>query len=599
MMKLIKLYSDNPKFRSIHFNEGLSVIVGLKKSTDKNKSSNGIGKSMSLSLIHLILGASFSSNTSGKKLKKFLANYGTFFLHIQDKDGIERIFKKNFSQKEYYIDGVKYVESSASKDYTNQLKSLLVSDHNNRFNMSFRQLFNCFARRYIDSNIYYKSATFQQAQGEYDHSQMITNLSLLDVLFDEHYVYKSLKDSHAVLTNTKKQLINYIDDNEEQINQYHVEIARLKDAKQSFKISPIYSELQEQADELTYEINDLRNAVSSNERTLRKNKTALKHLKSENVDFSTVNQLYQEAQIFFPECVKERVESAQKFHVKLYNFRKERIHKSIEQGSEQLKRDKDHLKKLAVERDHLLESLSRSGALDEYSRLIERISLLEKEVVSLSSNKVAHDKIEQDILHIEQDISTRKVSARDSLDDLKEHIQFSNLEFNKLVSQFYGDRWDCKLDITFREKTKFLYYVDTYIKKQESPGYNQVKIFCYDMLLYTLNKDLLGFLAHDSCILTGMDERQQNTLFHIALNMTQENNFQYLININHQDYQNLISIKPEMTDEQKQQAQLIQDSVVLHLEDTDPSQYLFGCVFDDEIKAGNAGSQMSLNVDGD
>ena len=58
-MRLIELSCDNPKFRKLLFNkEGLTLIVG-DGPLDKTKegSSNGVGKTLALGLVHHCLGA--------------------------------------------------------------------------------------------------------------------------------------------------------------------------------------------------------------------------------------------------------------------------------------------------------------------------------------------------------------------------------------------------------------------------------------------------------------------------------------------------------------------------------------------------------------
>ena len=58
-MKLIRLSCDQSSFKTLNFNaEGLTLIVG-DGSSDKTKegSSNGVGKTLALGLVHHCLGA--------------------------------------------------------------------------------------------------------------------------------------------------------------------------------------------------------------------------------------------------------------------------------------------------------------------------------------------------------------------------------------------------------------------------------------------------------------------------------------------------------------------------------------------------------------
>lgn len=56
-MKLLKLSSSNQSFKTLEFNKGLNILAGLQLSNEDKKTYNGIGKSFSLNLVHLLLGA--------------------------------------------------------------------------------------------------------------------------------------------------------------------------------------------------------------------------------------------------------------------------------------------------------------------------------------------------------------------------------------------------------------------------------------------------------------------------------------------------------------------------------------------------------------
>ena len=69
-MKLIQLSSSDVRFKPINFEDGLNIIVGQKiLKNDKKKTSNGIGKSLSLICIDYLLG----KGTQSKEIKKLKA----------------------------------------------------------------------------------------------------------------------------------------------------------------------------------------------------------------------------------------------------------------------------------------------------------------------------------------------------------------------------------------------------------------------------------------------------------------------------------------------------------------------------------------------
>ena len=57
-MKLIRLSGNQPSFRTIEFNRrGLTLILGTGSKNSQEDSSNGVGKTLALGLLHHCLGA--------------------------------------------------------------------------------------------------------------------------------------------------------------------------------------------------------------------------------------------------------------------------------------------------------------------------------------------------------------------------------------------------------------------------------------------------------------------------------------------------------------------------------------------------------------
>ena len=148
-MKLLKLTSSNPKFRTINFEKGLNIVVGTQLTKEQKKSINGIGKSMSLSLIHYMFGSSFKTKAD-KKLKEYLSNYGDFILTFIHREK-EHIIKKNFSQRDFYLNGGKVTQTN----YPKELNKLFLGSVDSK--PSFKQTFNCFARKHSSEISYYSN----------------------------------------------------------------------------------------------------------------------------------------------------------------------------------------------------------------------------------------------------------------------------------------------------------------------------------------------------------------------------------------------------------------------------------------------------------
>ena len=170
-MRLLQLTSNNPKFKTINFKPDLNIVAGLQLSEDEKKTINGIGKSLSLILVHLMFSAKLDNKkTKEKKLKNFLKEYGEFQLTFTHNNKEYQIIK-DFSKPEFYINE----EKISQKDYPKKLNEIFMVDED----LTFRRIFNCFARRY--GGDYYSDPLRQQGQPLMDYYQRLTNLKLLGI----------------------------------------------------------------------------------------------------------------------------------------------------------------------------------------------------------------------------------------------------------------------------------------------------------------------------------------------------------------------------------------------------------------------------------
>ena len=158
--KLLVLSSDNPKFKTLKFNPGLNIVSGIQLSEEDKKTFNGIGKSLSLKLIHFIFGGSFKGKDE-LKFEEYLKKYGTFSLKFSHA-GKEYEVSKNFSEAAFYINNEKIAKSK----YPQKLNEIFGLDSSP---ISFTQMFNSFARKFGGSQ--YSDVISQQGRPLEDYYQ--------------------------------------------------------------------------------------------------------------------------------------------------------------------------------------------------------------------------------------------------------------------------------------------------------------------------------------------------------------------------------------------------------------------------------------------
>jgi len=573
-MRLLQLTSDNPKFNTINFQNGLNIVVGSQLTEETKKSINGVGKSISLSLIHYIFGSTFKGEIA-KKLEKFLSSYGSFTLIFIHKK-IEYSIRKDFSKAEYYINEEKILKTN----YPKRLNEIFLG--NRESNPSFKQIFNSFARRYSSDNgmIYYTNMLMQQGRPLEEYPQQYTNLSLLGI--DISLVKRSfdIKEKIAKLKKAEKTVRDYEQELEKiNIDDIKDEIERLNREVENFIIADNFDKLKQEANSLTVEINDFRNKIFFARKKL--NLKELNYGNSENidVDIEKIEELFNEANFFFEGKITKRLEQSQEFHNNLINNRKKRLSTEIKDLNSIIKKLEIDMSFLSKNRDSILKDLNNKGALEERDSLKDRIKTLENEKNGLEKYEHILSEFKKDKSSLEVDDALIKQESISYLEKNHKHLEFIQKTFRELVKQFY-DTQGGSLKIEEAPTAKYLFTINAHIPKEGSQGVGEVKIFCYDVLLYKLNKDILNFLAHDGCLFSEMDRRQKSTIFKVILELIKDKDFQYFLNIGDNTLNEILDEENEINILSDEEKEIIKSSIRVRLSDKEEKNWLFGESFD-------------------
>ncbi|MCD4795221.1 MAG: DUF2326 domain-containing protein [Bacteroidales bacterium] len=573
-MRLLQLTSSNPKFRTINFEKGLNIVVGTQLTKEQKKSFNGIGKSMSLSLIHYMFGSKFNLKLkSEKQLKEYLSKYGEFILTFTHNKK-DYTIKKNFSQTEFYLNGEKITQTN----YPKELNKIFLGNIDAK--PSFKQIFNCFARKHSNEISYYSNILTQQGRPLEDYHQRYANLSLLNidlVLVEKSYEIKDklskLKKAEETIGEYKKALDN------SNINDIKDEIKRLDTQLQNFIIAENFDKLKQKADDLTSQINEFRNKIFFNDNKLKRKEINFENSKNTNIDIKKIEELFNEANFFFEDKITKRIEQSQEFHKNLINNRKKRLSVEIRDLKILLEKLQIDKKNVSIKRDTILKDLNNSGALEERDSLKDRIKTLETEKNDLEK----YENILSDFKKDKSDLEVRNaIVKQESISYLeKSQEQHNKIEttFRGLVKKFY-DNQGGSFKIEEAQTAKYLFNIDSHIPRGKAQGVGEVKIFCYDVLLYLLNKDLLGFIAHDGCIFSEMDPRQKSTIFKVILELIKDENFQYFLNIGENTLKEILDKNNQIKILTQEEKEIIKQSIRLELSDKEPKYWLFGESFD-------------------
>lgn len=571
-MKLLSLSSTNPKFKTITFKNGLNIVAGIQLSDSDKKTYNGVGKSFSLSLLHYLFGGSFKTQNQGdKKILEFLKSYGTFTLDFEVSGKPHRI-DKNFKDSHYYIDNKKVVKTNVKAELTKLVVGSKVLP-----NISFKNVFNSFARRYGGS--FYTEASQQQGMPNTDFHQNLVNFWLLGLDTDLVLEKKRINERLKKLIDFRKEIESFENTIENSnIKDLKDELRKVKSERDAFVIAENYDQFEAKADALTEKINSIRTEKQRLTSSLSTKSEALRQAKAVDIDLNKVAKIYNEAEFFFKEDIKQRLEEAKDFHVNLMTNRVKRFRSEIEELNERIAILESEITPLEKSRDLILKDLSSKGALDEFNSINERIKTIEGQISDLDKYSKLIESFKEDEASLELESAKLKIEATEYLAGASTHLDKVENMYRSLVKRFYENHGG-SLQVTLAKDAKYLYDLDIHVPRDKSQGVNEVKIFCYDLLLYQLNPELLGFVAHDGCIFSEMDPRQKSTIFKVALELINKSGLQYFINIGQASLEEVLDDSNKLNVLTKNEKQQIEESIRLKLFDKDPESWLLGYNF--------------------
>ncbi len=565
-MKLLQLNSDNPKFKTLNFEPTLNIVAGLKLSEEEKKTINSIGKSLTLTLVQLMFGGKLDTKKpKEKKLKDFLSTYGIFYLNFKHNEE-EYEIKKDFSKPEFYINDKKITQT----EYPLELNKIFID---NNSDLSFRQVFNSFARRF--GGDYYSDPIRQQGMPLTDYNQRLNNLKLLHIdtnLVEENF---KIRDNVSKLKKAEEFIREYAESLDKvNLKDLKDEYKLLIEDKKNFIIAQNYDAIKVEADKLTEELNELRNNMQKIKNSLQKKEKNLLASDNINIDSNEIENLYREAEFFFDTKIKKRLEDAQTFHNTLIFNRKSRIELEIEELT--IKKNELHqqIDTLSIKRDEKLMLLSNSGALEEYHAIEEKIKELYQEIEKLTKYEKLLSEFRRDKSELDVKSSLIKQKSILYLEKEKEYLENLEDDFRVIVKKFY-DNHGGSLKIKETKTAKYLYDIFIDIDGDGGQSVGNVGIFSYDVFLYQKNKNILNFMAHDGCIFSEMDGRQKAMIFKIVIELIKENDLQYFINIG-EDSLKMVLEQNILTEQEKE---FIRKNIILELYDKEPEHRLFGEAF--------------------
>jgi len=564
-MKLIRLSANQPSFRTIEFNRrGLTLILGTGSKNSQEDSSNGVGKTLALGLLHHCLGAN-----AQPKFKEKLSDW-TFSLYFE-LNGQEHKVERSADGKEIHLDDKKL----SLKAYRNWLDSSGAFNFpENHKDLTFRSLFTRFARHSQEDCQH----PIKTHGGQCVEAQLRTFF-----LLDLDYALVISKKSHKQrLDNLKATIRNWESDptllkvfragNKPKLHLEWLEkeITRFEKELAQFSVAENYYNLEQDAQKLTQQLRELEKQIEINKFQLEGIEKSLK----QHPDISRVDllNLYEGLQATFKPEVLAHFEAVETFHQTFLANRKKRLETDKWQITREIAQQEEKRQKIGQSRDDLMRDLQGKRALDEYTALSNHLAGLKAERDKLREYLSFVDKRSEEVQALKEKMLHEDHQATEYVkaEPVAEYSEF----FLSITNQLYPK---LPAGIVLENNTgenQLRYDLSVWIEGDSSDGINSARILCFDWLLLMHGKNHhLDFLWHDNRLFAHIDQHPRAAWFKFVLEQLKYSDKQYIATINIENYD---SMQEFLDDSQKQQ---LEDSIKLRLQDDAPKNKLLGIQF--------------------
>lgn len=560
-MRLISLTCEKEEFKDIIFNPtGITLILGdNSNNTGKDTSSNGVGKTLSLGLIHHCLGANLD-----KELAMAVPDWMFTLLFI-------------FQNKEYRIsrsgDGKKIIfndESINIKELRGRLDRLGIFYLNQRVkNISFRSLFKRFSRYEREDCI---SPIKMKKESDYD--ALLRTLYLLNIdsnlIISKHDSKKELDEIKKLKDSWKQdRLLHDIfragSNPKVRFEWLEKEILRLTDNIKNAKVSEDYRKIETLSNKLTLELRELSKNISILEFQIDNINNSLEE--HPDITKDDLLDLYTGLQVVFKEEVLKHFDAVENFHNSLSINRRIRLENDRFELQTKKKELEVKTRIISDQRDKVLSSLEGKTAIEEYSAIVKQLTMLEEEKERINQYLNFLDKLKEK----SQQVKEKRLEENRTTTEYLQTLPLKNIEkkFIQIAEKIYPNSPSgIVLDNNLGDN-KIRYDLTIQIEGDDSDGINSARILCFDLVnLFHGSNHVMDMLWHDNRLFADMDPVPRSSWFSYVLKNI--GNKQYIATLNMENYN---SMQSYLTQEEKE---LLERSIVLKLKSDLPENKLLG-----------------------
>ncbi len=557
-MKLLKLYSNDERFKEVIFKDGLNLIVGRKTKYSNNKNQHNLGKTKIIELINFMLLKDINKGNFLKD-KKFI-DYAFYLEVLSNKNEVITIKRslKEDSKVSFKISKDKYnnfvgehnwdfdkiaMGAKKNKNAKETLNDLLGYDV--LTNVDYRKNVNYFLRTQNDYTNEFQLSKYIRSK---DIDWKPNLIELLGYKELSQLTIKKYKKEQELdrLEKDKENLEKEFDINIDDAGEYKTDRHKIEREKSLLKekIEQFDFYLQEQNlnKELVYEIEEEVSELNKVEYRLTKELNKLQKSKIEDVafDLSKTEKIFKETSIYFGDQLAKSYEELLKFNKIITAERKDKIDSLIELKTKEKKQIEEKLGNLNSKRKSYMSFLAEKDVFKKFKNYQEQLSSMERELGILDA-KIEHIK---PLLEKEKQINNIKIEIESIGLDIVQYITVENVVFGQKLKDLFSTTVkyilgiEADIVITTNKNRNVEFEVKTNDidgeTTREGEGFTYKKFFCacldIALLVVYSDKSFFKFAFHDGPLDSSDPELKELFLDYIK-KLCEKHNIQYILTI--------------------------------------------------------------------
>ena len=534
--------SDRPSFKKIAFKRGMNVILAERAKQAAER--NGVGKSTLVEIVHFCLGGRPAGTLAKKEINGWefavSLDIGTQTYSVRRNTGDAKNVVVEGDCSGWPIapsvdhDGKQYFPQNRWNDVLGALMYGLDLERGAKYHPTFRSLISYFVRRGGKAHGYGEFSMQSRRQQLWDIN--VSNAYLLGLGWEFASRLQLLRDERKSLREVRKAVTAGImsgtvgkkGEVESAKIRLEDQIAREEEDLKAFRIHEQYREIETKAGEMAETIMGLSNLNFGDKRLLSSYRDST--VSEKDASAEQVAEMYAEAGVVFSERLLKQLDEVTAFHRQVVANRRSFLASEIARLENDIGKRTARMKAVDLEKSELMKILETHGALEEFSRMQANHQRLVGELEAVAAKLENMKKLSEEKNRIEIEVKTAIQQTNADLDERRAQKEAAILAFNSFSQKLYEAPGALSIDTGDGG-----YDFKVEIERSGSAGLENMKIFCYDLMLAKLwarRPVSPGFLVHDSALFDGVDERQTALALQLASDEAEKESFQYVCMLN-------------------------------------------------------------------